>query len=93
MTVERKRRVEGRRWGAPDNVRADAEPIRIEGSAGYETRIEATNGKDNTPITLVQWLRFGGQTTLRIVASSPRDAWSKAFPRFRSVRDGIQPRG
>jgi hypothetical protein len=70
-----------------------SEPIRIEGSAGYETRIEATNGKDNTPVTLVQWLRFGGQTTLRIIASSPRDAWSKAFPRFRSVRDGIQPRG
>jgi hypothetical protein len=70
-----------------------SEPIRIEGSAGYETRIDATNGKDNTPVTLVQWLRFGGQTTLRIVASSPRDAWSKAFPRFRSVRDGIQPRG
>jgi hypothetical protein len=70
-----------------------SEPMRIDGSAGYETRIEATNGKDNTPITLVQWLRFGGQTTLRIIASSPRDVWSKAFPRFRSVRDGIQPRG
>jgi hypothetical protein len=70
-----------------------SEPIRIEGSAGYETRIEATNAKDNTPVTLVQWLRFGGQTTLRIIASSPREEWSKAFPRFRSVRDGIAPRG
>jgi hypothetical protein len=40
----------------------------------------------------VQWLRFGGQTSLRIIGSSPRDDWSKAFPRFRTVRDGIQPR-
>jgi hypothetical protein len=70
-----------------------SEPVRIEGSPGYETRIEATNGKNNTAVTLVQWLRFGAQSTLRIVASSPRDEWSKAFPRFRSVRDGIQPRG
>jgi hypothetical protein len=70
-----------------------SEPIRIDGSPGYETRIDATNGKTNTAVTLVQWLRFGGQSTLRIVASSPRDEWSKAFPRFRSVRDGIQPRG
>ena len=26
-------------------------------------------------------------------AASPRDDWTKAFPRFRAVRDGIQPRG
>ena len=30
---------------------------------------------------------------LRIIGSSPRDQWAKAFPRFRAVRDGIQPRG
>jgi hypothetical protein len=29
---------------------------------------------------------------MRIIASSPRDNWAKAFPRFRAVRDGIQPR-
>ena len=23
---------------------------------------------------------------------TPRDQWAKAFPRFRTVRDGIQPR-
>jgi hypothetical protein len=70
-----------------------SEPVRIDGSAGYETRIDATSGKDNTPVTVVQWLRFGsGSNTLRIIASAPRDDWSKAFPRFRTVRDGIQPR-
>jgi hypothetical protein len=70
-----------------------SEPVRIDGQPGYETRIEATSGKDNTPVPIVQWLRFGPQSALRIVGSSPREEWNKAFPRFRAVRDGIQPRG
>jgi len=70
-----------------------SEPLRIDGMAGYETRIDATSGKDNTPVTVVQWLRFGGTTALRIIGSAPRGEWTKAFPRFRAVRDGIQPRG
>ena len=70
-----------------------SEPLRIDGSPGYETRVEATSGKANTPVTVVQWLRFGSANqALRIIASTPRDDWSKAFPRFRAVRDGIQPR-
>ena len=70
-----------------------SEPLRIDGSPGYETRVEATSGKANTPVTVVQWLRFGsGGQALRIIASTPRDGWSRAFPRFRAVRDGIQPR-
>ena len=68
-----------------------SEAIRIEGMPGYETRIDGISGKD-TPVTVVQWLRFGGPTTLRIIGSAPRDQWAKAFPRFRTVRDGIQPR-
>src|SRR5437660_4467533 len=69
-----------------------SEPIRIDGMPGYETRIDATSGKDNTAVTVVQWLRFGNANALRIIGSSPRDQWSSAFPRFRAVRDGIQPR-
>src|SRR3989440_957093 len=69
-----------------------SEPIRIDGMPGYETRVDATSGKDNTSVTLVQWLRFGNANALRIIGSSPRDQWSSAFPRFRAVRDGIQPR-
>jgi hypothetical protein len=69
-----------------------SEPIRIDGMPGYETRIDAISGKDNTPVTVVQWLRFGGPTTLRIIGSSPRDQWEKAFPRFRTVRDGVHRR-
>ena len=69
-----------------------SEPVRIDGMAGYETRIDATSGRDDTPVTLVQWLRFGGQGSLRIIGSAPRDQWEKAFPRFRAVRDGVEPR-
>jgi hypothetical protein len=79
--------------GVRDAHMTMSEPIRIDGMAGYETRIDATSGKDNTKVTVVQWLRFGGQSTMRIIASAPRDDWAKAFPRFRAVRDGIQPRG
>ncbi|HZC94771.1 MAG TPA: hypothetical protein VE267_01325 [Bradyrhizobium sp.] len=78
--------------GVRDGRITMSEPVRIDGTAGYETRVEATSGKENTPVTIVQWLRFGAQNSLRIVASSPRDQWSKAFPRFRAVRDGIHPR-
>jgi hypothetical protein len=70
-----------------------SEPIRIDGTPGYETRIDATSGKDNTAVTVVQWLKFGGPNSLRIIGSAPRDQWTTAFPRFRAVRDGIQPRG
>jgi hypothetical protein len=69
-----------------------SEPVRIDGMAGFETRIDATSGRADTPVTLVQWLRFGGQGSLRIIGSAPRDQWEKAFPRFRAVRDGIEPR-
>jgi hypothetical protein len=79
--------------GVRDGRITMSEPVRIDGQPGYETRIDATSGKDNTPVTIVQWLRFGAQTSLRIIGSSPRDDWTKAFPRFRAVRDGIQPRG
>ena len=70
-----------------------SEPVRIDGLAGFETRIDATSGKDNTAVTVVQWLRFGGgPNSLRIIGSAPRDHWPNAFTRFRAVRDGIQPR-
>ncbi len=69
-----------------------SEPVRIDGMPGYETRLDATSGKDNTPVTVVQWVRFGGPTSLRIIGSAPRDQWTSAFPRFRAVRDGIDQR-
>lgn len=78
--------------GVRDGRITMSEPVRIDGQPGYETRIDAVSGKDSTPVTIVQWLRFGGASSLRIIGSSPRDDWTKAFTRFRAVRDGIQPR-
>jgi hypothetical protein len=69
-----------------------SEPIRIDSSPGYETRLDGVSGKDNTPVTVVQWLRFGTPAVMRIIGIAPRDQWEKAFPRFRAVRDGIQAR-
>jgi hypothetical protein len=69
-----------------------SEPIRINGQPGFETRIDGVSGRDKIPVTVVQWIRFGGGTSLRIIASAPRDQWSDAFTRFRAVRDGIQPK-
>ena len=70
-----------------------SEPLRIDGMPAFETRIDATSGKDSTKVTVVQWLLFNGPTVMRIVGSAPRDQWETAFPRFRAVRDGIQQRG
>jgi hypothetical protein len=79
--------------GLRDARITSSEPMRIDGTPGFETRIEAVTGKNETPVTVVQWLRFGsGPMALRIIASAKRDDWPKAFPRFRQVRDGIQPR-
>lgn len=67
-----------------------SEPIRIESAPGFETRVDALSGKEGTPVTVVQWLRFGsGGRAIRVIGSAPRDQWSDAFSRFRAVRDGI----
>jgi hypothetical protein len=74
------------------NVRfTSADPIRIAGTPGFEVRLEAKTVQDDKDITLVQWLRFGAGATLRMVAGATREDWPQAFPRFRAVRDGINP--
>ena len=49
-----------------------SEPIRIDGMPGYETRIDAISGKDNTAVTVVQWLRFGGSERRCASSAAPR---------------------
>jgi hypothetical protein len=70
----------------------NSELMRIGGSPGHEMRIDATSIKDNKPISVVQWLRFGGGATLRIIAASTKEEWPQMFTRFRAVRDGIDRR-
>ena len=67
-----------------------SEPMRINATPGYETRFDAVAGQSKTEVTVVQWLRFNGGVSLRIIASAPRAQWAAAFTRFREVRDGIR---
>ncbi len=66
--------------------------MRINGMQGYEIRAKA-KGAGGTPLALVQWLRFGGAGGfLRVIGIVSNDRWDELFPRFRAVRDGIDPR-
>ncbi len=70
----------------------DSEPMRIGGQAGYEVRATAKDAQNGAEIEMVQWLRFGTGAYLRILGFAPKDKWTDAFTRFRTVRDGLEPR-
>ena len=54
---------------------------------------DATHVSSAVPaLTVVQWLRFGGGAYLQMVGIARAEAWKDAYPRFRSVRDGIDTR-
>jgi len=69
-----------------------SEPMRIGGQQGYEIRAEFKDGKTGDDMQLVQWVRFGPGAYLRVVVSAKAEAWPALFPRFRALRDGIEPR-
>ncbi|MBV9970283.1 MAG: hypothetical protein JO228_09885 [Xanthobacteraceae bacterium] len=58
----------------------------------HELQAEAKDAKTDTPMKIVQWVRFGPGAFVRMVGVARADVWSKEFPRFRAVRDGIGPR-
>ncbi len=68
-----------------------AEPMRLGGQQAYEVRADAKNAKTDSPVAIVQWLRFGSGGFVRMVGIAPKDAWPQAFPRFRAIRDGVTP--
>ncbi len=68
-----------------------AEAMRISGLPGFEIRAQA-KGLDGEPLSLVQWVRFGGGGFLRVVGVGRKDDWDALFTRFRAVRDGIDRR-
>lgn len=59
--------------------------------ATHELQAEAKEAFTNTPMKLVQWVRFGQGSFIRMVGIARADQWSTAFPHFRAVRDGIAP--
>jgi hypothetical protein len=69
--------------------------LRLGGGAlpTHELQAEAKDLKTDTPMKIVQWVRFGPGAFVRMVGVARADVWSKEFPRFRAVRDGIGPRG
>ncbi len=68
-----------------------SEPQRINGGPGYEIRAQAV-GPRGDAVSLVQWVRFGGSGFLRIIGVTGKDGWDAMFPRFRAIRDGVEPR-
>jgi hypothetical protein len=67
-----------------------SEPLRLSGQQGHQIIAEARDATGATALTVVQWLRFGGGGYLQMVGVARVDAWKDAYPRFRSVRDGIE---
>jgi hypothetical protein len=58
----------------------------------HELQAEAKDVFTDTPMKLVQWVRFGAGTHIRMIGIARADQWPTAFSHFRAVRDGIAPR-
>ncbi|MCC6775398.1 MAG: hypothetical protein IT537_01995 [Hyphomicrobiales bacterium] len=68
-----------------------SEALRLAGHQGHQILATAKDASGNA-VTVVQWLRFGGSGYLQLMGVAATDAWKDAYPRFRAVRDGIEPR-
>jgi hypothetical protein len=69
-----------------------SESQRIGGQPGHEIMATAKEPTTDADITIVQWLRFGGGGYLHLVGVAATPGWTQAYARFRSVRDGIEPK-
>jgi hypothetical protein len=78
--------------GVKDMRITRAEPLRIAGQPGEEIIVEAKDAKSGTALTVAQWLRFGSGGFVRLLCMTRTDTWDQMFPRFRAVRDGIDPK-
>jgi hypothetical protein len=68
------------------------EMLRLDNQQTHEIQADAKDAKTDTPMKLVQWVRFGNGAFIRLVGVSRRDTWQTEFPKFRAVRDGLKPR-
>jgi hypothetical protein len=69
-----------------------SEPLRIGGQPGHQLIAEARDDPSTTPVTMVQWLRFGPGRFMHIFGLARTDAWQSVFMRMRTLRDGIEPK-
>ena len=67
-------------------------PIHFGPQQGHELFAEGKDPKSGVELSLVQWLRFGASGYMRMLGIARRDAWAEAFPRMRTLRDGIGPK-
>jgi hypothetical protein len=71
---------------------SESQMLRLGGQQTHELMATAKEAESGADIGLVQWLRFGGSASLHLFGIAPATAWTQAYARFRSVRDGIEPR-
>ena len=69
-----------------------SEALRIGGQPGHQVIAEAKDDPSQTPVTMVQWLRFGPGRFLHIFGLARTEVWPDVFTRMRSLRDGIEPK-
>jgi len=69
-----------------------SEPLRMGGQQGHQILANARDPSGADALTIVQWLRFGGGAYLQMIGVARTESWKDAYPRFRSVRDGIEAR-
>jgi hypothetical protein len=81
-----------RNFGLPELRIQTTETIRLRNQPVIEVRAEAKDPPTGTELRVVQWMRFSEGGFMRIIAAAPKKDWEEAFPRFRAVRDGIEPR-
>jgi hypothetical protein len=86
------RRMFGDIPGLKDVRITRSEPLRIAGQQGHEMLVEAKDAKTDKELSVVQWLRFGAGTMMRVVGIARKDGWGDTFRRFREVRDGLGPK-
>ncbi len=58
----------------------------------HEIQAEAKDAKTDAPMKIVQWVRFGNRAFIRFIGAARADVWLQAFPKFRAVRDGVEPK-
>ncbi len=78
--------------GVKDIRMVRSEEMRIGGQPGHQLIAEAKDDPSMTPITMVQWLRFGPGRFLHMFGLARSDVWQDVFMRMRAVRDGIEPK-
>jgi hypothetical protein len=69
-----------------------SESMRIGGQPGHQVIAEAKDDPSATPVTMVQWLRFGPGRFLHIFGLARTEVWQSVFTRMRALRDGIEPK-